>query len=216
MAHRCPNLAAVVTVPAIAGAAKEAHLPADEPRSESGEPDRVGSRLREIRHAKGMSARDLAERAGVTAAYISRLETGKISPTVASLSRVMQALGESVGALFETSHDQGPVVRADQRQLVRSHGVEDYRITPAWADRLEVLETIIQPGRGSGPSPYSHPGDQECVLLLDGSLTIWLDETSHILQTGDALTFACRSPHRWTNPTKTVARALWIITPATY
>lgn len=205
-----------VTIPAIADATMEACLPAHDPHDEPGESDRVGSRLREIRHAKGMAARDLAERAGVSAAYLSRLETGKVSPTVASLSRVMQALGESVGALFERPHDQGPVVRADRRQLVRSHGVEDYRITPAWADRLEVLETVVQPGGGSGSSPYSHPGDQECVLLLDGSLTIWLDETSYRLEAGDALTFACRSPHRWTNPTKAIARALWIITPATY
>lgn len=197
-------------------AVEEADLSA---RNSADEPNRVGSRLREIRRARGMAARDLAERAGVTAAYISRLETGKVSPTVASLTRVMQALGESVGALFETPQDRAdhaPVVRVRERQLVRSHGVEDYRITPAWADRLEVLETVVQPGAGSGGTPYTHLGDQECVLMLDGSLTVWIDDVAHTLEPGDALTFACRSPHRWSNSAATVARALWIITPATY
>jgi transcriptional regulator with XRE-family HTH domain len=57
----------------------------------------IGARLREIRQAKGLSAREAAERAGVTPAYLSRLETGKLSPTVASVSRVMQALGRAGG-----------------------------------------------------------------------------------------------------------------------
>ncbi len=183
----------------------------------SDDSDEIGARLRSIRQAKGISARDLADRAGVTAAYISRLENGKMSPTVASLSRVMQALGESVGALFgQGSDDDEPVVRSDQRRLVRSHGVDDYRITPTWADRLEVLETVVAAGKGSGPSPYSHPGDQECVLVMEGSLTIWLSDVKHVLAAGDAITFACRVPHRWSNPTRKVTRVLWIITPATY
>lgn len=177
----------------------------------------IGRRLRRIRQGKGVSARDLAERAGVTAAYLSRLENDKVSPTVASLTRVMQALGEPVAALFdEPAASVGPVVRASQRQVVRTHGVADYRITPASADRLEVLETVVGPGQGSGSNPYSHPGDQECALILQGSLHIWLAGNEYLLEAGDAITFACRSPHRWANTTNATTRALWIITPATY
>jgi transcriptional regulator with XRE-family HTH domain len=195
-----------------AGASDEERLePVEE--EDSGQ---VGVRLRALRQAKGMSARELADRSGVTAAYISRLETGKMSPTVATLSRVVQGLGESVGALFGTGSDEGPVVRANQRRVVRNHGVEDYRITPSWADRLEVLETVVHPGQGSGAADYSHQGDQECVLILEGTLTIWLAEVEYTLTAGDSLTFACRSPHRWKNPTSSIARTLWIITPATY
>lgn len=189
---------------------------AGEATPEGDDRDQVGMRLRHLRQTKGVSARELADRAGVTAAYISRLETGKMSPTVASLSRVVQALGESVGALFGPPDDASPLVRADRRQMVRTHGVEDYRITPSWSDRLEVLETVIHPGQGSGQAPYSHPGDEECVLVLTGELTIWLVDVEYTLGTADSLTFTCRTPHRWRNPTDQVARALWIITPATY
>jgi transcriptional regulator with XRE-family HTH domain len=177
----------------------------------------IGARLREIRQAKGLSAREAAERAGVTPAYLSRLETGKLSPTVASLSRVMQALGEPVAALFGTGDaSDSPVVRRADRQVVRSHGVDDFRVTPSWADRLEILETVISPGRGSGPQPYAHPGDQECVVVLDGSLTMWLAEAEYRLEVGDSITFSCRVPHRWRNPGRSQARLLWVITPSTY
>lgn len=179
--------------------------------------EHIGARLRAIRQTKALSGREVAERAGVTAAYLSRLENGKISPTVASLTRVMQALGESVAALFDdTTNVDTPIVRRADRHLVRSHGVEDYRVTPRWADRLEILETVVAPGNGSGNEPYAHPGDQECVIVLDGTLRIWLAERDYTLELGDSITFACRTPHRWFNPSDTPARAFWVITPATY
>lgn len=190
----------------------------DAPDGHDGPDDsnQVGERLRHLRQARGVSARELADRAGVTPAYISRLETGKVSPTVTTLTRVMQALGAPVAALFGAPQEEGPLVRAQDRRVVRNHGVEDYRVTPGWADRLEVLETVVQPGQGSGDTAYTHPGDEECVLVLAGELTIWLAEVEYVLRVGDAVTFACRSPHRWRNDTDGVTRALWMITPATY
>jgi quercetin dioxygenase-like cupin family protein len=127
----------------------------------------------------------------------------------------MQALGEPVAVLFGTD-DHGPVVRADERELLRSHGVADYRVTPSSAARLEVLETHVESGEGSGKHPYSHPGDEECIVILDGVLTVWLGSTDYRLADGDAITFACRTPHRWVNDSGRPTRALWIITPASY
>lgn len=182
-----------------------------------GDDEQLGARLRALRQAKGLSAREAADRAGVTAAYFSRLENGKVSPTVASLTRIMHALGEPVATLFggdDTS--DSPVVRHADRQLVRSHGVKDYRVTPSWADRLEILETVVAAGKGSGAEPYAHPGDQECVLIMDGKLDVWLGDRRHQLTAGDSITFSCRVPHRWRNPGRASARALWVITPSSY
>jgi transcriptional regulator with XRE-family HTH domain len=177
--------------------------------------EQLGRRIRELRHAKGLSARDLAARSGLTATYISRLENAKLSPTVATLGRLVDAMGETITNLFAEVRDTGPVVRADERAPLRSSGVDDYRVTPGWTTRLEVLESIVAPGQGSGPL-HSHPGDEECVLVLDGTLTLWLDADEHALGPGDSATFPCLRPHRWVNPGDRVCRALWIITPAVY
>ena len=176
----------------------------------------VGARLRAARLTKGWSARQLAARADVTPAYLSRLETGQLSPTVSTLSRVMQALGEPVAVLFQGPDDPGPLVRRDQRRVIRSHGVEDELLSPTRTGRLEVLETMVSPGEGSGPEAYSHPGEEECVVMLSGVLRLTVSDVPYDLEQGDALTFPCRSPHSWTNPGTTEARALWIVTPAGY
>lgn len=176
----------------------------------------VGQRLRAARLAKGLSARQLAAQAEVTPAYLSRLENGQLSPTVSTLSRVMQALGQPVADLFHGRDDAGPLVRRSQRRTIRSHGVADELLSPTRSGRLEVLETVINPGAGSGDEPYSHPGDEECIVVLAGTLDVWVRDVHYVMQPGDALTFNCRTPHAWRNAGEDEARALWIITPAGY
>ncbi|GAA0896298.1 cupin domain-containing protein [Pseudonocardia zijingensis] len=176
----------------------------------------LGARLRALRARHGLSARQVAEAAAVSPAYLSRLEHGKVSPTVDTLTRVVQAMGESVASLFVDDSGGGPVVRRSARRTVHHRGVADEILTPPHATRLEVLETVIEPGAGSGPDDYHHPGDEECVVVLDGALVMWLDGERHDLATGDAITFACRTPHRWANPAARPARVLWVITPASY
>jgi transcriptional regulator with XRE-family HTH domain len=180
------------------------------------ENDQVGHRIRQLRTTKGISGRELASRAGVTAAYISRLENAKVSPTVATLSRIAHAMDATISNLFAGEQQMGPIVRSGERRPIHSRGVDDYRITPGWTSRLEVLESIVQPGHGSGPNLHTHSGDEECVLVLEGELTIWLGEEEHQLGPGDSATFLCRWPHRWLNPHDHPSRVLWIITPAVY
>jgi transcriptional regulator with XRE-family HTH domain len=182
----------------------------------TGDAEHVGNRIRQLRQAKDLSAKDLASRAGLTASYISRIENAKVSPTVATLGRVVQAMGETFASLFEDAQAEGPVVRAHDRLPLRSQGVDDYRVTPAWAARLVVVESVIEPGQASGPNPHTHPGDEECVLVMDGQLTVWLDGNEHLLGPGDSATYLCRLPHRWRNSGRESSRVLWIITPAIY
>ncbi len=192
-------------------------LPAAESDDESNDgSDDVGARLRAARLAKGLSARQLAARAQVTPAYLSRLENGQLSPTVSTLSRVMQALDEPVALLFAAEDTPGPLVRRGERRVIRNHGVADELLSPTRSGRLEVLETVVAPLAGSGDEPYSHPGDEECIVLLAGLLHVQVREEVYVLEPGDALTFSCRVSHAWRNPGPLEARAMWIITPAGY
>ena len=177
------------------------------------EDEHVGARVREIRRAHRLSARELASRAGVSAAYLSRLENGRLSPTVSTLTRIMRAMGEPVSNAFGDHDINGPVVRVRDRRVIRERGVDDYLLSPTRSGRLEVLETVIQPGGGSGDA-YSHPGNEECVIVLEGAFRMWVDGSEYDLTPGDAITFPCGLPHRWENPGRDETRVLWVLTPA--
>lgn len=57
-------------------------------------------RLREWRDRRGLSIRQLADRAGVTFSTVHRIEAGRLSPTVAMLEKLAKALGVDVVDFF--------------------------------------------------------------------------------------------------------------------
>lgn len=60
----------------------------------------VSLRLREWRESRGYSVRELARRAGVGFVTVSRIENGRMSPTVAMLEKLAKALGIELRDFF--------------------------------------------------------------------------------------------------------------------
>src|SRR5438874_11836090 len=76
----------------------------------------VGERLRDIRRLRRATLRTIAERAGVSESFLSQVERGRASASVASLRRIAGALGVSVADLFDSSGPPRPqVLRRDDR-----------------------------------------------------------------------------------------------------
>lgn len=174
--------------------------------------------MRSLRDGLGLSLRAVAEAAGVSESFLSQVERGVASPSVASLRRIAEALGESVGSLFEGPAGGGKVVRvAERRRLVHpKRHWEDVLLTPSDSKRLQVILSTIEPGAGSGKEPYAHDSDEECVIVLKGRLEFWVEHERFDLSEGDSLVFESRRPHRNRNPGPTKAEVLWVITPPSY
>lgn len=60
----------------------------------------LGSRLRQLRAARGLSQEALARRAGINRSYYSKIETGSQSPTVDRLHQIAAALHVHISELF--------------------------------------------------------------------------------------------------------------------
>lgn len=180
------------------------------------EHEELGARIRAIRGDR--SLRDVADAARVSESFLSQVERGVASPSVASLRRIAEALDTSVGAFFEGPAVAGRVVRvADRRRLVHpQRRWEDVLLTPPESRRLQVILSAIEPGAGSGKEPYTHDSDEECVIVLKGRLEFWVEEERYDLDEGDAILFESRRPHRNRNPGPSKSEVLWVITPPSY
>jgi transcriptional regulator with XRE-family HTH domain len=66
----------------------------------------IGSALRDLRQSRSLTARQLATESGVSAAMISRIENGQVSPSISTLNALSQALDVPLVSLFRetTSH----------------------------------------------------------------------------------------------------------------
>ncbi|WP_338021833.1 helix-turn-helix transcriptional regulator [Aquabacter cavernae] len=75
----------------------------------------VGTNVRRLRLAAGLSQEDVAARMGVDRAYISSLEAGRRNPTVVTVWHAAEALGVSIKALFEEDEDARPPLTERKR-----------------------------------------------------------------------------------------------------
>ena len=70
--------------------------------------DTLGPNLREARERLGLTQATVAQRSGIHATEISRIEAGKRDPRVSTLIRLASALGVPPGELLVVAVDQPP------------------------------------------------------------------------------------------------------------
>jgi DNA-binding Xre family transcriptional regulator len=73
---------------------------------------RVGARIRELRKARGMTGKELAERAGIMPQSLSRIEHGKAAVVLPTVQRLLAAMGCSIHDLVEPDEAPAPPERA--------------------------------------------------------------------------------------------------------
>lgn len=175
----------------------------------------IGGRLRATRLARGLTLGQVAAAAGLTEGFVSKLEREQVSPSVASLVAVCEALGLRVGELFEPP--TSAIVRAGEGAQINFGGVDarEYLLSPGSQSHIEVLHSIVAPKGSGGDELYALDTEVEFVYVLKGQFEIVLGPTVHQLNTGDAMTFRGREPHTWRNPSTTdPAEVLWVLSPA--
>src|SRR2546427_10798773 len=108
----------------------------------------VGERLRAIRGLRRATLRTIADRAGVSESFLSQVERGRASASIASLRRIAGALGISISDLFQPFEPSQPrVLRRDDRPSL-AFGVLGRKLllTPRPLHQLEVFVGELDPG----------------------------------------------------------------------
>ena len=87
------------------------------PTTTSSDGLQVANAVRDLRHVRNLSQRQLAARMNVPRTYISKIENGKAMPTLSSLDRLARALQVDISTLLRDAntrrHDETAVLMAD-------------------------------------------------------------------------------------------------------
>jgi len=178
----------------------------------------LGDTIRRLRLDKGLSLRVVADRASVSESFLSQVERGIADPSIASLRRIADALGERVAAFFTEATVSGSLVRvADRRKMVHpTRAWEDALLTPSTARKLQIGYFTVQPGSGSGDELYTHAGEEECVVGQSGRLHVQVEADLYVLQPGDALLLDPSRQHGMWSGDGEPASGLWVVSPGLY
>jgi transcriptional regulator with XRE-family HTH domain len=163
----------------------------------------VGDAVREERLRRQMTTRALASAAGVSQPFLTNVENGRVTPSIASLYSIARALGVPASALLPEQPIRIEVVRADAgtRMLMSDDETAGYTqvLSGAKGRALMAYRFDLAPGF-SEDSPYAHEGE-DFVHVLTGSLIYQYEGHADVeLQAGDCLWIDGRNHHTWSVP----------------
>jgi transcriptional regulator with XRE-family HTH domain len=196
---------------------REAAAGTGEATGAAGVARQLGTTVRRLRNSHGLTLGEVARRASISPAMLSRLENGDVSPSLETLSALTGALGVSLPQLFEA-----PKPRGDAQHVPRGQGLEVVRRGTRRGHTYHLLAADRGPRRAFEPflvtlndksevfPGFEHPGT-EFIYLLEGSLTYRHGDETYLLKAGDALTFAGEVPHGPEKLIKTPIRMLSVI-----
>ena len=162
----------------------------------------VGAAIRQLRSAQGLTLADVAVRANISQAMLSRLETGAVSPSLETVAALAAALGADLPTLF-----RGVEAQASDAQLVKKgEGLEVVRRGTKRGHTYHLLASDRGPRKAFEPflvtlndksevfPEFQHPGT-EFIHVLEGSLRYRHGSENYLLRPGDTLTFSGNVPH---------------------
>ncbi len=178
----------------------------------------VGPILRRLRHEKGWSLQELAEKSGVSVGMISQIERDLANPSVRVLTAIRRALQAPVSAVFRDvapTHAEDPaepdfVRRADQRPLLELGALRKELLTSSGHHSLQMMVLHINPGGHSGNTALSYPAEKG-GMVLSGELLLTVDGREARLKEGDSFVFDSALEHSFSNPTNKLTQVMWII-----
>ncbi len=156
----------------------------------------IAESLREERTRARLTLEQLAQRAELSTAHLSRLESGERQPSVAALIALSRALGVSMSTLL--GERRGAPAVATYPPGASSHEANGLIITPCsgfpGSSTLEALQITISPDRVP-PEPARHRGE-EWIYVVAGRLRLEFDGQVHLLEAGSTVHFDANRPHR--------------------
>lgn len=166
----------------------------------------LGERLRKLRKMQDRTLEAIAQEIGLTKGYLSKVETGRQIPPLATLSKLAKALSVDLADLVDENNSRRDVsykgvsvVRADERRNVirgaSSFGYDYQSLVQNAAGKHMSPFLFTFPSQILKEVVFEHPGE-EMIFVLSGVVEFEVGEDTFELRPGDCIYFDSRMRHR--------------------
>ncbi len=178
----------------------------------------IGEKIRRLRLQRGLTQEELADRCELSKGFISLLERDLTSPSIATLTDILECLGSDLRNFFSEQRDEKLVFAEDdtyvKEEEERLKGSIRWLVPTAQKNQMEPILVEMESG-GCTQEEDPHEGE-EFGYVLSGAVQIMLGERVVKARKGESFYFRSTEPHYLTNPGKTTARFLWVSTPPSF
>ena len=177
----------------------------------------IGSKIKELRVAKGLTQEELADRAELSKGFISQLERDLTSPSIVTLVDILQCLGVSVSEFFaEDKVDQ--VVFSDEDYFEKEDSdlknKIEWIVPTAQKNMMEPILLEIEPF-GETTKDMPHEG-QEFGYVIEGKVQIIVGSRRQVVKKGETFYFNTDKNHFIKNNGNAKAVVIWISSPPNF
>jgi transcriptional regulator with XRE-family HTH domain len=163
----------------------------------------IGAKIRALRLKKKMGLVELGQHSGLSPALLSKLERGRLYPTLPTLLRIALVFSVGLDYFFSGAREKPLVVvvrkaerltlpdRQDGKDMAYRFESLDY---PATERRFNSYYAEFFPVARDHVRLHTHAG-VEFIYTLKGRLDIHIDGQEHTLESGDSMYFDSALPH---------------------
>jgi transcriptional regulator with XRE-family HTH domain len=181
----------------------------------------IGGKIRLLRLKKKMGLVELGQHTGLSPALLSKLERGRLFPTLPTLLRIALVFSVGLEFFFSRAREKPLVALVRKAERVRfpdrpearqpSYRFEslDY---PATERKFNSYYAEFFPVSPDRLQPHAHPGF-EFIYTLAGTLSVHMDGDEHELEAGDSMYFDSTTPHAYRRSGGRSCSAIVVTTP---
>jgi transcriptional regulator with XRE-family HTH domain len=167
-------------------------------------PYSIGEKIRALRLRKKMGLVELGQHTGLSAALLSKLERGKLFPTLPTLLRVAMVFSVGLEYFFrEERKNMVTIVRKNERQRFPdkpatndiSYFFESLDFS-ATEKKINAYYADFQPIAPEKARIHFHSG-VEFLYVMNGELGLKIGNEEHQLESGDSIYFDSSVPHSY-------------------
>jgi len=169
----------------------------------------LGDALRSRRNELGLTMQFVADHAGLSVGFISQVERGLTSPSLASLASLAEVLKTDITSFLKQPPTTGQTTHEVNRLAysVSGAGVSYERLSTSFPES-KLHSVIVHAPPAHRIEPMSHRGE-EMFYITDGEITIEIEGEAEILRKGDSIHFDSRRVHSIWNHSTRNATLLW-------
>ncbi len=177
----------------------------------------MGNKIKELRVQKGLTQEELADRSELSKGFISQIERDLTSPSIATLTDILQCLGSNLEDFFSnTSSEQVVFKKTDyfEKEDTELNNMIQWIIPNAQKNMMEPILLTLKAGGSTYPD-NPHEGE-EFGYVLGGNISICIGSNSYKAKKGESFYFIPSKKHYIKAEGKTEALVLWVSTPPSF
>lgn len=174
----------------------------------------IGVKIKQLRLENGLTQVELANRCELTKGFISQIENNLTSPSISTLTDILEVLGSSLGEFFNDSEQEAYVFTNEDYYEKIDEELKNkitWIVPNAQKYDMEPIILELEPG-GKSPEDQPHNGE-EFGYVLKGSIILRVGKKKYVVNENESFYYNANKFHYLENNQKEKSVVLWVSTP---